>query len=151
MQSPHSPDVVAERDRRILLWKEATAGIPHDQLPPEKLRALRIYRGQRGIFVDTPVTRKATHNKDGASVSVLHLGGRYADDLRAATLVYHYPVTKVPSRDDAEIRATAAAKALHLPVFVVTVGRTSALRWLRMADVVGRDDLTKTFELKFIV
>ncbi len=149
MQSPQSPDVVAERDRRLRLWREATAARAHDQLPLETLRQLRIYRGQRGIFVDVNLTRKATHDKDGATVSVLHLGGRYDDDLSATNLVYHYPETKVPNRDDAEVRATNAAKELHLPVFVITVGRTSTVRWLRRADVVSRNDATKTFDLEF--
>lgn len=149
MQSPQSPDVVAERDRRVRLWKEATGGRPVDQLLAENLRALRIYRGQRGIYVDTLVTRKATHDRVGATVSVLHLGGRYADALDATHLVYHYPETKVRNRDSGEVLATTAAMDLQLPVFVITTGRTSTVRWLRRAAVVGRSDSTKTFDLEF--
>jgi putative restriction endonuclease len=149
MQSPHSPDVIAERDRRLRLWKEATEGRAHDQLPPETLRQLRIYRGQRGIFVDCNTTRKATHDQVGVTVSVLHLGGRYDDDLGATHLVYHYPETRVPGRDAAEIRATVAAKVLQLSVFVITVGRVPTLRWIRRAEVVRQNDLAKTFDLEF--
>lgn len=149
MQSPHSPDVVAERDRRVGLWRQVTSEFVQDRIPPARLRELRIYRGGRGIYADLGRTRAATHDSIGATVSVLHLGARYADDLTPEGLTYHFPETGVPGRDNNEILATQAARALELPVFVVTPGLTPKVRWLRRAQVVGYDQGKKVFEFLF--
>lgn len=151
MQSPHSPDVISERDRRVRLWRAAGDSSAVDRLTAERLQQLRIFRGQRGIWVDVHETRKATHTSSGVTVSVLHLGGRYPDDLGPTRLIYHYPETRVPSRDRAEIEATKAASRLQLPVFVVTHGVTERMRWLRRATLESWDDSEKTFNLKFLV
>ena len=151
MQSPQSPDVICERDRRVRLWRAATDNIPVDRLAAERLQQLRIFRGQRGIWVDVHETRKATHALVGATVSVLHLGGRYADDLGPKSLAYHYPETKVPGRDRMEVDATKMASRLKLPVFVVTPGVTGRLRWLRRANVEGWNDSERSFTLEFFV
>ena len=58
---------------------------------------------------------------DGVTVSVLHTGRHYPDDLADTAILYHYPRTqRAPSQDQGEIRATKAARALGLPVFVIT-------------------------------
>lgn len=150
VQSPHSPDVIIERDRRIRLWRSASDNAPVDRQTAERLQQLRIFRGQRGIWVDVQETRKATHATVGATVSVLHLGVRYADDLTSTGLVYHYPTTRVPGRDRMEVEATKAAGLLKLPVFVVTPGITDRLRWLRRASVESWNDSALAFSLRFL-
>jgi|HubBroStandDraft_1064217.scaffolds.fasta_scaffold467171_1 hypothetical protein len=149
MQSPHSPDVVAERDRRVRIWRAATESGPIDRLSPERLRELRAFRGQRGIWVDVRETRKATHADIGATVGVLHLGGRYADDLGPDRIKYHYPETKSTGHDVMEVAATKMSHRLELPVFVITPGLTGRFRWLRRAVVASWDDSNKIFELRF--
>src|SRR4051794_14381646 len=71
---------------------------------------LRIFYGGRGIWTDKARTgRLASH---GVTVGVLHTGRSYADDLLPDGIVYHYPRTSVPGRDEQEVRATKAAREL---------------------------------------
>lgn len=109
-----------EHTRRRELWQrldpesgdrvEATA---------ETLRREGVYRTGRGIYADLTVTRETTGDPRGATVSVLHKGGRYADSLRLGGMTYHYPVTLNPGTDDSDVDATKAALELGLPVFVI--------------------------------
>jgi hypothetical protein len=88
---------------------------------PELLRALGIYNGEQGIWVDKEHTQGLTPQGPGVTVGLLHTGSSYPDDLSSDGVFYHYPATnRPPGRDQAEVDATKAAKQLNLPVFVIT-------------------------------
>jgi len=58
----------------------------------------------------------------GVTVSVLHTGSSYPDDLANDGVIYHYPTTsRPPGRGASEIEATKEAARLRLPIFVVTI------------------------------
>lgn len=111
--------VTAERTRRDGIWDALhRAGGPIG-MSPHVLRHLGCYAGQQGIFVDKPRTRHLNAGV-GVTVSLLHKGIRYADDLAEDGVLYHYPQTRrPPGRDFAEVEATKAAHALRVPVFVI--------------------------------
>lgn len=65
---------------RKRLWAELSA---HDlgDLEPKLLRDLGIYGGAQGIWVDKARTGPLTRSGAGATVSILHTGKHYPDDL----------------------------------------------------------------------
>jgi putative restriction endonuclease len=85
------------------------------------------------------------------TVSILHTGRHYPDDLSDDGLIYHYPTTHRPSgRDAAEVQATKNTAALSLPIFVILPGTTSASkRSVRLGWVVDFDDENKQFLVLF--
>lgn len=50
---------------------------------------------------------------------VYYTGASYDDELSDDSLIYHYPSTRSPGRDSAEIEATKAASALGLPLYAI--------------------------------
>lgn len=132
-----------ERERRSRLWDDLLArGGPHG-IEPNILRALRLYGGAQGIWVDktTTVGEQSPH---GIAVSVLHTGRSYADDLTADGVVYHYPTTNRPStRDAAEVEALKGACLQRLPIFVITTGTPARLRNIKRGFVVDFDDQSR--------
>src|SRR5215472_6583021 len=105
-----------ERERRadMLRRLRAQGAGPY---APKDLRQLGIYGGAAGIWVDKANTAATTGARTGVTVSVLHTGEHYPDDLSESGLIYHYPETdRPPNRDQNEIDATKAAKQLRLPV-----------------------------------
>ena len=92
-----------------------------------RLRALGIYGGAQGIWVDKLHTANSETGPDGVTVGILHTGRHYEDDLSEDGVIYHYPKTSRPSaRDAAEVQATKNAMKDHqLPVFVVLPGKAS--------------------------
>ena len=146
----NSQAVEAEKERRVGLWKEVIGAYIQDRIPPEKLNQLRIFRGQRGIWVDLRTTRATSGDGRGVTVSVLRLGGRYTDDLRPDGLTYHYPRTAQSGRDRMEVEATKCACELQIPIFVLTPGLRPELRWLRRAAIDSFHDSSETFEMTFL-
>ncbi|MGA8890238.1 MAG: HNH endonuclease [Anaeromyxobacteraceae bacterium] len=140
--------VDAERARRLAAWNDlAVRGGPR-AVSPALVRELGLYGGQQGIWVDSVRTGQVA--SPGVTVSVLHRGTRYADDLWDDGLLYHYPETKRGSRDQAEIEATKWAKRLQLPIFVITNAEDSTdARDVRMAWVEEWDDSDKVFLIDF--
>jgi putative restriction endonuclease len=120
-------------------------------LDPSVLRKLGIYRGAQGIWVDRRRTGPLTSDGNGVTVSVLHTGRHYPDDLSDEGLIYHYPKTGRPARRDlAEVAATKAAKELALPIFVILRGDKSAnKRRVSLGWVEDWDDASNQFLILF--
>jgi hypothetical protein len=134
---------------REAMWGGLLADGGSRSVSPDLLNRHRIYRGARGIWVDTEETARRDPDGMAVTVSVLHTGRTYPDDLSDTGLVYHYPATERPGRDAAEIAATKRAAELQLPVFVITTATDPALRDVRRAYVVSYDDDAATFLLTF--
>lgn len=93
-----------ERSRRLELWEKLSA---EDTLNtnPSVLRSLRVYGGAQGIWVDKKKTGTLASDGQGVTVSILHTGRHYPDDLSDDGLIYHYPTTQRPiARDAGEIK-----------------------------------------------
>ena len=124
------------------------AGDP-GRLSPQLLRELGVYGGAQGIWVDTERTR-GIDGAGGITVSLLHTGRHYSDELSADGVLYHYPRTgRPPGRDRSEVEATKVAGRLRLPVFVVTPGRTSSSRNVHKGWIEGWDDEAELFLVTF--
>ena len=87
----------------------------------------------------------------GVTVSVLHTGSSYPDDLANDGIFYHYPDTnRTPGRDASEIEATKEAARLRLPVFVITYPSLNAKsRNVFLGWVEDWDDTNKIFLITF--
>ncbi|CAN5881529.1 hypothetical protein BH24ACT15_BH24ACT15_05280 [soil metagenome] len=142
-----SDSVLRELERRLGMYAELLDRGGPNHVAPNILRNLRIYRGGSGVWADASRTR----NVGGApavTVSVLHTGRRYPDELSDDALVYHYPSTARPSgRDASEVAATKAAATLRLPVFVVL--HQLSLRTVRKGWVATWDDAERIFLIEF--
>jgi hypothetical protein len=86
----------------------------------------------------------------GITVSLLHTGQHYADELSADGVLYHYPRTgRPPGRDRSEVVATKAAGRLRLPVFVITPGVRASSRNVHKGWIEGWDDAAEVFLVTF--
>lgn len=129
----------AEFMRREAMWKALfDQGGPHE-VTAGSIREVGIYAGARGVYVNQERT-KSTDAPDGIAVSFLHTGKSYSDDLTEDGVLYHYPKTKRPGRDRAEIASAKAAYRSGLPVFVVGPGNGSSLRRVYRGYVERFDD-----------
>ena len=72
-------------------------------------------------------------------MGLLHTGTSYPDDLSEDGVLYHYPRTQQPTRDDAEVSATKAASVLGVPVFTIAPGERGAKR-VHLSWVEGWND-----------
>jgi len=144
------PDLASERNRRDVLWNMiVVSGGPID-VSPGVLRDLLIYGGARGIFTDAEQTQGLAPEGGAVTLTLLHAGKIYPDDLSDDGIVYHYPNTGQPGKDAQEIAATKACGALELPIFVITTSKnSSALRDVRRGWVLGWDDAAATFYVQF--
>jgi putative restriction endonuclease len=139
----------SELSRRTQLWNIVSTE-PVDELEPSRLRELGIYGGAQGIWVDK--ARTATVEvPEGVTVSILHTGRHYADDLSDDGVIYHYPKTnRSPSRDAGEVQATKNARNLQIPIFVVLPSKASASkRALKVGWVSDFDDDNRMFLILF--
>jgi hypothetical protein len=80
--------VADELARRLKLWEQVSTGNAADT-DPRILRSALVYGGAQGIWVDKKTTGALA--KDGVTVSILHTGRHYPDDLSDDGLIYHYP------------------------------------------------------------
>ena len=89
-----------------------------------------VYGSAQGIWVDkTRTTGRFTPSGGGITVSVVHTGASYADDLSETGMLYHYPNTDRPAgRDAAEVAATKAAGSYEMPVFVIVYPSPSSTK-----------------------
>jgi hypothetical protein len=138
----------AERERRDGMWRMLLAVGGPANVPAGIVNKLRIFRGGRGVYADGENTRGAL-GTDGVTVSFLHNGVSYADELSADGVRYHYPKTDVPGRDDAEVSAARAAYKWGLPVFVVTTGTPESLRTVHRGYIEEYDDTLGIFLVTF--
>jgi hypothetical protein len=142
--------VADELSRRLELWERISAGDAANT-EPSALRFMRVCGGAQGIWVDKKTTGTLFPDGQGVTVSILHRGRHYPDDLSGDGLIYHYPTTHRPSgRDAAEIQATKNAAALSLPIFVILPGTASAARRsIQLGWVVDFDDENRQFLILF--
>ena len=131
------------------LWRELTNLASSRQLTPSDLRELAVFGGAQGIWVDK--NRTSDLAEDGVTVSVLHTGSSYDDNLTDDNILYHYPKTRrPPSRDLSEINATKNAHQLGLPLFVITYpAPSSKYRNVHLAWVEDWDDQAEVFLITF--
>jgi hypothetical protein len=138
-----------EQSRRLELWQSIKT-LGSDNLPPSYLHKIGVYGGAQGIWVDKARTAFIAANGKGVTVSLLHTGRHYPDDISEDGLIYHYPTTARPaSRDAAEVEATKNAARLGMPLFVILPGRTSQTRQVRLGWVEDWDDEAALFLVLF--
>lgn len=129
-----------ERERRLALWRQLGTLDP-DNIAGSSLRELGVYGGAQGIWVDKAKTSIISPDGSGVTVSLLHTGRHYPDDISEDGLIYHYPRTsRPPTRDAAEVEATKNANRLGLPLFVILPGTTDRTRQVRLGWVEDWDD-----------
>jgi putative restriction endonuclease len=144
--------ISTERNYRIKIWKELQALGNAQNLSPDLLREqYRIYRGAAGIWCDKERTTPLSEDEFGISVSVLHTGKSYPDDITEDSIVYHYPDTNRPKNSDYnEIQATKNTKRFQVPLFIITHSeKNDKLRDVRLGYVNDWDDEQKTFLIEF--
>lgn len=119
---------------------EASDGLP----TPSQVRELGMYGGAQGIYRDSKNTADLTEDGAGVTVSILHTGRHYDDEMGPQELLYHYPKTdRPPSMDQGEIQATKNAGLLGLPIFVIS--SEGKLRRVRIGFVEDWDDTAEIF------
>lgn len=138
----------AELMRREAMWQQIQEAARPDAVPARTLNDMRFFRGGRGIYVDAETTRGVL-GSDGVTVSFLHNGSSYADELSAGGVRYHYPKTERPGRDRTEISASKAAYRATLPIFVITAGPTGRTRTVHRGYIEDFDDDLEMFLVTF--
>lgn len=140
-----------ELDRRNNLWDEMLQNNSAKRITPQMLRDLKVYGGAAGIWRDTELTSQYTSDYNGITVSVLHTGTSYPDELFEDGIIYHYPHTIRPSSfDNNEIEATKNCKRLGAPLFVITHNESNqSLRDVKRGWVEMWDDDVEEFLITF--
>lgn len=138
----------AELMRREGMWQQIRESEQPDAVPAGTLNDMRLFRGGRGIYVDAETTRGVL-GSDGVTVSFLHNGSSYADELSPGGVRYHYPKTERPGRDRAEISASKAAYRAALPIFVITAGPTGRTRKVHRGYIEDFNDDLEMFLVTF--
>jgi hypothetical protein len=133
------------------MWREIGGNVAAREVLPSKLRDLRLYGGQQGIWVDKKRTRELTDDGYGVAVSVLHKGDIYPDDFSETGVIYHYPSTDRPrSRDIGEIEAVKNCRRHDLPIFVIRINpEDSGLRDVFWGNVTYWNDESEAFIIEF--
>jgi putative restriction endonuclease len=146
-----NPKVREELERRKNMWNDLLDRGGPREVPPTILRALGIYGGAQGVWVDKTRTNNLTDDGTGVTVGLLHTGVAYADDLSEDGVLYHYPDTnRIKGRDLSEIDATKAAGIFGVPVFVITHSQPdSTKRDVHLGWIEGWDDALKLFLVTF--
>lgn len=140
-----------ELERRLSLWNELRAQGGPSGLAPALIKALRLHRGQQGIFRDLKITQMLGY-ASGVAVGLLHTGRVYTDDLSVSGLVYHYPATVRGGRDENEVHSIKLCRELRLPLFVViTPHRRAATRDVRLGWVEDWNDEDSSILIRFSV
>ncbi len=116
----------------------------HGLVSPNDLQELRIFRGGRGIWWDKEIT--SGFFTPGATVSLLHTGRHYDDDLEDDFAFYHYPVTKQSTHDSNDIECTRVAMENNIPLFYIIYRGDK--REVRLAFV-EMDDERDLFLIRF--
>ena len=140
-----------ERTFRREMWDDLLSEGGPSGVSSDVVRAAGMYRGQAGIWADKSRTAELTSDGQGITVSVLHTGSAYADDLDEEGLLYHYPNTnRRGSHDENEVAATKNAARYGVPVFVITYpDPNSTKRDVRRGWVEDWDDHAEIFLIRF--
>jgi len=139
-----------EKNRRLELWKKI-GGDKATDVNPQVLRKLGIYGGFQGIWVDKVPTQKFSDSGKGITVSFLHTGKHYPDDLSDDGLIYHYPKTNRKGQKDLnEINASKEAYECGLPIFIILPGRNSdKTRYVKLGWIIDWSDKEQLFLVSF--
>lgn len=141
--------IIQEVADRKALWNHLLERGGPKEISPAILRALGIYGGAQGIWVDKARTSTLTDGGFGLTVSLTHSGKSYPDDWSTDGVIYHYPDTHRPQRrDTSEIEATKNARKFGVPVFVIT-HTSHSKRDVYIGWVTDWDDATKQFLVLF--
>ncbi|MGH9919374.1 MAG: HNH endonuclease, partial [Nitrososphaerales archaeon] len=139
-----------ERKRRDEMWAEVRRRGGEESIAPSVVRELGAYSGASGTWADSERTQGLTTNGAGVTVSVLHTGRSYPDDLSEESLLDHYPTTSRPrGRDIAEIEATKNAARLGLPILALVPSQVPGTHRIRRGWVKSWDDENRTFLIEF--
>jgi len=146
-----SPEVLDEIARRENLWEKMHQDGGPTEMEPSHLRDLGIYGGGAGIWRDMQLTEQLSSDGCGVTVSVLHTGQSYPDDLSEIELIYHYPNTdRAGRRDQNEIEATKNAKRFGVPIFVILYADESEkMRDVYLGRVIDWNDETSEFLIRY--
>lgn len=150
--SLYSNTVNNEIKSRLQIWQQLKAHENATNLSPDLLREeLRIYRGAAGIWVEKGRTASLSGDEYGITISVLHTGKSYPDDVGENSIIYHYPQTdRSGTTDQNEIKATKNAKKFNVPIFIITHSKQNdKLRDVRLGYVIDWNDANKTFLIEF--
>ena len=141
--------LVNELERRNALWASIQQ-FPLDKVRPSHLNENFIYRGSAGIYSNKELTSVLSADGIGVTLSILHSGKHYPDEVTSDGLLYHYPKTnRSKSHDQNEIIATKNAGRLELPIFVILPGNTASFREVRLGWVVDFDDKAEVFLISY--
>lgn len=140
-------DIEAEVIRRERMWQALIDRGGPVRISAGVIRDIGMYSGAQGVYRDTGNTGIIA--AAGVTVSILHTGRHYPDDLSENEIIYHYPGTRrSPLYDQNEIEATKNAGKLGIPIFIITEERTK--RNVKVGKVSSWDDQSKTFLITFI-
>jgi hypothetical protein len=144
MEGNMKSKIQEEKFHRLQLFAEIENT---EQVLPSYLREKKIYKGQQGIYRDKARTKSLSSDNNGVTVSVLHTGQFYPNDIAEELLLYHYPNTNRPgSFDEGEIRATKNTNLLGLPIFVIIYPEEdTSYRKVRLGWVENWDDINQEF------
>ena len=152
-QSPiRENKISSEYTHRMQIWNHLQEHYKSTNVLPDILREeYRIYRGAAGIWYDKERTTPLSDDGNGITVSVLHTGKSYPDDVGDDSIIYHYPTTnRSGNSDQNEINATKNCKKYHLPLFIITHSKENEkLRDVQLGYVVDWNDDNRTFLINF--
>jgi len=141
--------VAAELAWRASAWLDLLSRYPDAAAPAGFVRALGLYNGYRGVWVDKKRTASAW-TPSGITIGVRHDGSSYADRLSETGLIYKFPETEKPGYDQMEVQATRTAMHLGLPIFVVSGHKDAPTRDVRLAYVEASNSEAHEFLLSFV-
>ena len=110
--------LVAERSRRLRMWKALQAIQAERPLKSEEVRELGCYGSARGIWRDTKATKHLTPSGCGVAVGISSRG-KYEDEFTDETVLYRYPLTQQRGQDEGDIASLRWALEFDLPLFLV--------------------------------
>lgn len=146
----NSERVRQEINYRKKLWMELISRGGTKNVSADTLRELGIYGGAQGVWLNKSRTKYLTDDGTGVTVSLLHKGNRYSDDLFEDGVLYHYPETNRGNKDNIEIEATKNAGRLGIPVFVISQSKEDPKkRDVNLGLVRDWDDNNKVFLIEF--
>lgn len=143
--------IANENEHRMAMWHELLSEGRPQSLSPTLLRAIGMFGGAQGIYVDKTRTAPISPDGVGITVGLLHTISQYPDELAEDGILYHYPKNGRPQISTInEIEATKNAGRLSLPVFVISrITPSSSIRDVFLGWVEGWDDEAKQFLITF--
>ena len=130
---------MSTKEERLKLWNKIKT-IPEGEVEPSLIRELSIYKGQSGICRD----------KSGVTISLLHTGRHFPDDIFESGLLYHYPETdRRGAYDQNEIDSTKECHRLNIPLFVILPGKQVQKRTVKLGWVIDHDESLKLFLVEY--